>query len=85
MRAQTSRALLALIVALTAVGCYHDKYGMGGSTREDYVQPPDEPRYNEPDTAKFRVLPKLKQDETLMNRGRGGPGPGGTGGGPGGF
>ena len=37
------RALLALVVALTAVGCYHDKYNMIGPKREDYEIPPDQP------------------------------------------
>jgi hypothetical protein len=75
------RALLVLVVALAAVGCYHDKYGLNGSKQEDYLLPPDEPRYNQPDTATYRAPPQPKQQETLMNRGAGKMG----GGGPGGF
>ena len=63
------RALLALVVALSAVGCYHDKYNVEGQKREDYVMPPDEPRYNEPEKATYRRPPQPKQQETLLNRG----------------
>jgi hypothetical protein len=65
------RALLALVVALTAVGCYHDKYNMIGPKREDYEIPPDQPRYNLPDTAPYRPPPAPKQEETLMNKNEG--------------
>lgn len=77
------RARLALLLALASVGCYHDKYGMSGSTKEDYTLPPNEKRYNEPDTATYRAPPPPKQQDTLMNRSRGGGGPSGNG--PGGF
>ena len=67
------RALLALIVAFASIGCYHDKYDVNGPQREDYRLPPDEDRYNLPDTATYRAPPPVKQQETLMNRGGGGP------------
>jgi hypothetical protein len=76
------RALLALVVALfalAAIGCYHDKYDVNGPVREEYRLPPDEARYNQPDTATFRRKAPEKQQETLMNRNKGG-GPGGPGG-----
>jgi hypothetical protein len=63
------RALLALVVALfavVAVGCYHDKYNMTGPKREDYELPPDEPRYNLPETAPYKAPPVKKQQDTLM-------------------
>ncbi len=75
------RALLALVVALATVGCYHDKYNVNGPKKEEYYLPPDEDRYNLPDTAKFRPPPPPKQQDTLMNKGGGGVGgrPGGNG------
>ena len=74
------RALLALVVALAAVGCYHDKYDVNGPKREEYYLPPNEDRYNLPDTATYRAPPPLKQQDTLMNKGGGGRGPGSNGG-----
>ena len=77
------RALLALVVALAAVGCYHDKYDVNGPKRgDDYYLPPNEKRYNEPDTATYRPPPAPKQQDTLMNKAGGGGagrGPGGNG------
>ena len=66
------RALLALIVACAAIGCYHDKYNVNGPKREDYLEPPNEKRYNEPDTAAYRAPPVQKKEDTLMNKGKGG-------------
>jgi hypothetical protein len=79
-----ARALVGLIVALAALGCYHDKYNVNGPKREDYTLPPDEPRYNLPDTATFRPPPPTKQQDTLLNKAVGGA-PGRPGGGLGGF
>jgi len=76
------RALFALIVALASVGCYHDKYNVNGPKREDYVQPPDEARYNLPDTATYRPKSAEKQQDTLLNKASGG-GPSGRMGGNG--
>lgn len=73
------RALLALIVAVAAVGCYHDKYNVNGPVKEEYHLPPDEARYNQPDTATFRAKPQEKFQDTLFNRNKGG------GNNPGGF
>jgi hypothetical protein len=73
------RALLALVVALAATGCYHDKYDVGGPPREEYHLPPDAPRYNQPDTATYRPKTPEKQQDTLINKGRGGN-PNGLGG-----
>ncbi|MCS6867111.1 MAG: hypothetical protein RMJ56_14020 [Gemmataceae bacterium] len=67
------RALVALLAAWTATGCYHDKYGLYEPPKDEYVLPPDEARYNLPETATYRAAPKPKQEDTLMNRARGGP------------
>ena len=69
------RALLALIVALAAIGCYHDKYDVNGPKKEEYYLPPDEPRYNLPDYARllregsaFLALPPARDlDEALAH------------------
>lgn len=71
------RALLALVVALAATGCYHDKYDVNGPVREDYHLPPNEERYNRPDTAAHRQKTPEKQQDTLINKGRGGANPNG--------
>ncbi len=75
------RALLALVVALATLGCYHDKYNVNGPKKEEYTLPPDEDRYNNPDTAPFRAPPPPKQQDTLMNKGGLGGGGGGKMGG----
>ena len=79
------RALLALVVALATVGCYHDKHDVNAPKREEYLLPPDEERYNKPDTANFRKKPPEKQQDTLMNKGGGGRSMGMGGNGLGGF
>lgn len=81
------RALLVFVVgalAPVATGCYHDKYDVLGETKERYTLPPDEARYNLPETATYRAKPAEKKQETLSTRGRGGVTGGGPGG-PGGF
>ncbi|HEY1187749.1 MAG TPA: hypothetical protein VGE74_08835 [Gemmata sp.] len=70
------RALIALIVACAAVGCYHDKYNVNGPKVEEYRLPPDQPRYNEPDKATYRPPPVPKKEENLRDRNRGGGGNG---------
>jgi hypothetical protein len=74
------RAALALAVALAATGCYHDKYDVSGPKKEEYILPPNEKRYNEPDTAIYRPPPPAKKQDTLLNRDRGPGLPGGPGG-----
>lgn len=73
---------VALVVLLAAVGCHRDKYQMRPVVREEAVLPPNEKRYNEPDTAGYKnaksALPQ--DDKSIMNR----PGPLGPVG-PGGF
>ena len=65
-------ALVVAMVALAAMGCYHDKYNVNGPKKEEYNLPPDEARYNLPDTATYRAPPAPKQQDTLMNKGSGG-------------
>ena len=64
------RAVVALVVALLAIGCYHDKYDVnnGPPKREEYVFPPDQARFNEPETATYRAPPPEKKQSTLVGR-----------------
>lgn len=80
-------ALVVALVALASIGCYHDKYNMIGKNREDYVEPPHEPRFDEPPKEAYRAPAKKKEQETLLNKGGGpgGNGGGGLGGNLGGF
>jgi hypothetical protein len=71
-------ALLALIVGIAAIGCYHDKYNLDGKKKEEYVIPPDEARFNLPETATWKAPPKKKEQDTLMNK-NGGVGQGTSG------
>ena len=66
---RTMLALVVALAALTAVGCYHDKYNLNGPKREDYELPPDEARYNLPETAPYKPPPPPKQQSTLANGG----------------
>ncbi len=73
--------MLGLVVLL---GCHHDKYHIKPKKVEEYAIPPDETRYNLPDTAGYKKPPPEKDDKTLFGKqgGPGGksPGPGGLGG-----
>ena len=74
--------MLGLATALMAtVGCHHDKYNMKPEHVEEYYLPPDEPRYNLPDTAPYKKPPQQK-DDTKTGAGKAGmgSGPGGMGG-----
>jgi hypothetical protein len=64
-------ALLVALVALGSVGCYHDKYDVnhGAPKREEYIFPPDQARFNEPETATYRATPPQKKQDTVLNRG----------------
>jgi hypothetical protein len=61
------------------IGCHHDKYNMRPPHVEEYYLPPDEARYNLPDTAPYRKPPSTKDEKTLLGRPNSG-GPGGPGG-----
>jgi hypothetical protein len=73
---------LALFVALASIGCYHDKYNLSGPKREDYELPPDQARFNQPETAPYKPPPAPKEQDTLIKSGSKGAG---AGGGLGGF
>lgn len=84
---QVMRALIATVAALAALagtGCYHDKYDVGVPKKEEYIMPPDEARYSQPDTAIYRPKSQERQQETLLNSRNRQNLPGGPGG-PGGF
>lgn len=77
-----ARWALGLVVAIaTTAGCHHDKYNMKPVEKEEAILPPNEKRYNEPDTAGYRKPPPQKEEKTLMGR----PGPGFGSGSMGGF
>ena len=72
---------VGLVVAMAAAaGCAHDKFNMKPPEKDEPVLPPNEPRYNLPDTAGYRKPPPPKDEKTLLGRPPGGFGPG-----PGGF
>lgn len=68
------------VAVASAVGCAQDKYNMKVKEKEEAILPPDEKRYNEPDTAPYKKPPPPKDEKTLIGR----PGPG-MGPGVGGF
>jgi hypothetical protein len=76
----TLRAVALAAGLSAATGCHHDKHAVKPPEVEEYFLPPDEKRYNEPDTAPYRKPPPPKDEKTLLGR----PGGGGLGG-PGGF
>jgi hypothetical protein len=64
---------VGLVAALAAgAGCHHDKYNMKPVEKEEPILPPDEKRYNEPETAKYRKPPPPKDEKTLLGRPGGG-------------
>jgi len=65
-------ALGLLAAMIAAAGCAKDKYHMKPPVKEEPILPPDEKRYNEPDTAPWRKPPPPKDEKSLLGR----PGPG---------
>lgn len=61
------RGALRILVLATGmallVGCHHDKYNMRPPHVEEYNLPPDEARYNLPDTAPYRKPPAQPKDD----------------------
>lgn len=78
MRGTLWAAVLAAGLA-AAAGCHHDKYKLKPPEIEEYHLPPNEKRYNEPDTAPYRRPPPPKDEKALIG-GRPGGGMGGPGG-----
>lgn len=73
--------ILGLAIGVAAiVGCHHDKYNIKPPHVEEYNIPPDEARYNLPDTAGYKKPPAEKDEKTLLGRPGNGSGPGGMGG-----
>ena len=76
-----ARWAVGLVVAMAlAAGCHHDKYNMKPPEKEEPVLPPNEKRYNEPDTAPYKKPPPPKEEKTLLGKPGGMMGPGGAGG-----
>ncbi len=71
----TLRAFGLLIgtVALT-LGCAQDKYKMRPKFQEQYTEPPNEARYNEPDKANYRKPAAPAKEEKTAVGGRPGVG-----------
>ena len=70
---------LALGVALVA-GCHHDKYKLKTKAREEYVIPPNEPRFDNPPEADYKPPVPKKDGQSPMGGGSGGQGGGKMGG-----
>ena len=75
MRGALRAFMLAFLVA--SFGCHHDKYNMNPTVKEQYAEPPNEARYNLPDTAGYRKPAAPKEDKTMTGKMGGGPGGGG--------
>jgi hypothetical protein len=57
-----------LFAVLAVLGCYHDKYNMKPTLREEYTLPPQEKRFNEPEMTPYRKPPPPKEEKTLLGR-----------------
>ena len=79
------RTLIALtfVSLVAALGCHKDKYHMSAKFEEDYVLPPDEPRFNNPPESGYKKPTKRKADDVRNSPGLGSNGGGGAGGVPG--
>ncbi len=74
--------MAAVVVALA--GCRHESKKINVPVVEEYTLPPNETRYNEPDTAGYRKPAKKNDNANLNSPGMGGMNGGGmNGGGPG--
>jgi hypothetical protein len=85
MRAETGvllmrgvlRTLGLALGVVVIVGCHHDKYNIKPPHVEEYYLPPDEARYNLPDTANYKKPPAQKDEKKNLDRPGFGPGGGG--------
>jgi hypothetical protein len=77
MRMITLSAAASALCGL-AVGCQHQNSALNVPVREEFVVPPDEPRYTQPPEQGYKA-PPLKRDWGAR------PGPGGAQGGMGGM
>lgn len=71
---------LTLVSLVAAVGCHRDKYNLSAKFEEDYVLPPDEPRFNNPPESGYKKPAKKKSDDIRNSPGLGSNGGGGGGG-----
>jgi hypothetical protein len=71
-------AVVAFVVGVAVVGCAEDKYRLNPVHKEEVFLPPDEKRYNQPETAPYRKpLAPLQEEKALLSRpmtGLNGPG-----------
>ncbi|HSQ56416.1 MAG TPA: hypothetical protein VLM40_11805 [Gemmata sp.] len=71
--------LIGFIIGLVAVGCAKDKYHLNPTHKEEIFLPPNEKRYNEPETAPYQKKREQTSDQkTLLDKPM--PGPTGLGG-----
>jgi hypothetical protein len=67
-------SVVAFLVGLAALGCAEDKYHMTPKRKEEPFLPPNEKRYNEPETAPYRKpLEPTKDEKALLTRPAPGP------------
>lgn len=57
--------LAAALCAFT--GCFHDRYKLKTTHPEDYVIPPNDPRFDEPPEEDYRKPPEKKKDAPGLN------------------
>ncbi|HVK09036.1 MAG TPA: hypothetical protein VM597_09695, partial [Gemmataceae bacterium] len=67
--------VVAFVVGVAACGCAQDKYHLNPKHPEQPFLPPNEKRYNEPETAPYRksLEPTGQDEKALLNRPMAGP------------
>jgi hypothetical protein len=71
--------ILVAVTLVSSFGCHRDKYNLSAKFDEEYVLPPDEPRFNNPPESGYKK-PTRKRESDVRNS-PGGPGGGGQTGG----
>jgi hypothetical protein len=67
-------SVVAFVVGVAVVGCAEDKYRLNPVHKEEPFLPPDEKRYNEPETAPYRKpLAPVQEEKALLSRPMSGP------------
>ena len=67
-------SVLAFVAGVVVVGCAQDKYHLNPTHKEEPFLPPNEKRYNEPETAPYRKPPApVEEEKALLNRPMNGP------------
>ena len=86
MRGKVLSAIALGATIALLVGCHtNNKYKYAFKAKEEVIEPPNEPRFDNPPSAEYRPRVKDSDDKTLLggnkNAGAGGfSGPGGLGG-----